>query len=299
MVIDNSKIQSLDGAPEKLETLFLSNLKNLRSLGTFRSASKMVAAYHCPKLFNFSNIDSQTIELAANGDIRLSNLKFPRQLDKLNAKGYILDGKLDLNNVKNLILTDCFGLFDVNLTKPILIKINNVYNKENPAVINGNSIPDDGSLILKLDGDWFERWTFDGFPVNTRIKSYFLFKELSKYLCWKTLMTNAAKIPEAFRKRWKDYDEYIPRMTEIMEEWRDLHTYSNNRFAPRTSDTSFSLYNIFTEKINVENSKDETRMFYRNFMKAVLYVMYDTNTAPCNTYDETIRYDFVDNMFES
>ena len=298
MVMDNPKIRSLDGAPEKLETLFLSNLKNLQSLGTFSSASKMVAAYHCPKLLDFSKIDTPVIDLAANGDIPLSKLKFPK-LDKLNAKGYVLDGTLDLSGIKKLILTDCSGSFDVNLTKPAMIKVSNTYNKDNPAVINGNSIPDDGSLILSLDGDWFERWTFDGFPVNAWIKSYFTFKELSKYLCWKTLTTNAARIPEAFRKYWKDYDEYIPRMTEITEEWRDLHTYSNSRFAPRVSDASFNLYNIFTEKINVKNSKDETRSFYRNFMRAVLYTMYDTNTAPCSTYDETMRNDFIDNMFES
>lgn len=53
-IAGNFKIQSLDGAPEKLKNLTLQYLKNLQSLGTFRQASDTLEVQACPKLLDFS-----------------------------------------------------------------------------------------------------------------------------------------------------------------------------------------------------------------------------------------------------
>ena len=53
-IAGNFKIQSLDGAPEKLKNLTLQYLKNLQSFGTFRQASDTLEVQACPKLLDFS-----------------------------------------------------------------------------------------------------------------------------------------------------------------------------------------------------------------------------------------------------
>lgn len=150
---------------------------------------------------------------------QFSRIKLPKRIKSLDVKGYNFDGAKNLTDVKNLKLRQCYGRFDVIPTGIKKLTVDNFGHAPNQLVIDGKSIPADGSLSLDLVDDGFSHWTFDEFPDNITVSSSYLHENLAKYLCWKTIRRHADSILRKFLTYWTKPDDDVKQMMKILKKW--------------------------------------------------------------------------------
>lgn len=204
---------------------------------------------------------------------QFSRIKLPKRIKSLDVKGYNFDGAKNLTDVENLELRQCYGSLDAIPDGIRKLTVDNFGHAPNQLVIDGKSIPADGSLSLDLVDDGFSHWTFDGFPDNITVSSSYLHENLAKYLCWKTIRRYADDIPREFLTYWNKPEDDVRQMMEILKKWRDIHTNPGGRFTTYDDTPSADLHRIFYGDFNNGKIGNDDWILYRDFMKVIIHMI--------------------------